>query len=151
MELGEIECVKLFRSIGQRHGYSLRTGHSLLANLVASGEMPMALTVYNHTAERVKRKDAPIGWFAMKPMIGQPGAVAMTKRAPHPHSAVLFYDFALGEGQAVLKERQFIVTSKNLEFPVDRELIKVLDSDLVLDQAKPWQELFDSAFLPRRR
>src|SRR5690349_23963532 len=34
-----------------RSGLSVRKGHTLLANLVAAGEVPMALTVYGFSAE----------------------------------------------------------------------------------------------------
>ena len=32
----------------------MRKGHTLLTNLVASGEVPLALTVYNYKAEQLK-------------------------------------------------------------------------------------------------
>ena len=36
--------------IVDKNGVSVRKGHTLLAQLVVSGEIPMALTVYNYTA-----------------------------------------------------------------------------------------------------
>src|SRR5882672_10346590 len=63
-DLGEVAGLKLFRDIASGNGVSVRKGHTLLAGLVASGEVPLALTLYNHNAERLKQKGAPIDWFA---------------------------------------------------------------------------------------
>src|SRR5262245_60093278 len=44
--LGEHKGLKLFREIVAANGISVRKGHTLLANLVVSGEVPLALTAY---------------------------------------------------------------------------------------------------------
>jgi iron(III) transport system substrate-binding protein len=44
--LGEEKGVKLFREIVTKNGLSARKGHTLLANLVVTGEVPLALTTY---------------------------------------------------------------------------------------------------------
>jgi iron(III) transport system substrate-binding protein len=65
----------LVRRRGERHGRErgarffsqacgfapqMRSGHTLMAELVSAGEVPLAATVYNHNAERLKVKGAPI-------------------------------------------------------------------------------------------
>ncbi len=97
-ELGEDRGLKLFREIVARNGLSVRKGHTLLAGLVATGEVPFALTVYNHNAEKLKQKGAPVDWYAIEPAIARVNGVALSRKPPHPHAAVLFYDFMLGEG-----------------------------------------------------
>ncbi len=49
-DLGEARGVKLFKEIVAKNGMSVRKGHTLLTQLVASGEGPFALTVYNYKA-----------------------------------------------------------------------------------------------------
>ena len=44
--MGEEKGLKLFRDIVAKNGLSVRKGHTLLANLVVSGEVPLALTTY---------------------------------------------------------------------------------------------------------
>jgi iron(III) transport system substrate-binding protein len=39
--MGEKDAYKLFGDIVAKNGISVRKGHSLLANLVASGEVPL--------------------------------------------------------------------------------------------------------------
>jgi iron(III) transport system substrate-binding protein len=146
--LGEADCVDLFRSIGRRHGYSVRKGHTLLTNLVAAGEMPIALTVFRKAAVQLNRTGAAIDWFGLQPMVSQPGAVALVRGAPHANSAVLFYDFMIGEAQAILGSRQFIAATRKMDTPIDRSAITIPDPDGALDEAKRWQKAFDATFRP---
>ena len=62
--------MRTFREIAKTNGFSVRKGHSLLAGLVASGEIPFALTTYSHGAEKMKQKGAPVDWYAIEPAIG---------------------------------------------------------------------------------
>lgn len=34
---------------------------------MASGEVPFGVTVYNHNAEKLKVKGAPVDWYAIQP------------------------------------------------------------------------------------
>lgn len=69
--LGEQEGLALFRALAAKNGVSVRKGHTLLTNLVASGEVPLALTVYNFTAEQMKQKGAPLDWFVLPPAVAR--------------------------------------------------------------------------------
>ncbi|TMH52950.1 MAG: extracellular solute-binding protein, partial [Betaproteobacteria bacterium] len=62
-QLGEARGVRIFREIVAANGISVRRGHTLLTQLVVSGEVPLALTVYNYKAEQLKAQGAPIEWF----------------------------------------------------------------------------------------
>src|SRR6266446_1570391 len=78
----------------------VRTGHTLLTQLVAAGEVPVGLTIYSSGVVPYKRAGAPIDWMPVEPVIGQPIGIALAKNAPHPHAALLFADFVLSpEGQ----------------------------------------------------
>jgi len=95
--LGEAEGLRLFRELVATNGVSVRRGHTLLTNLVASGEVPLALTVYNFTAEQLKRKGAPLDWYVIPPAIARANGLALARGAPHPHAALLYYDFMIGD------------------------------------------------------
>src|SRR5262249_7612388 len=47
-QMGEARGLKLWKDIVATNAVSIRKGHTLLTNLVASGEIPMAITVYNY-------------------------------------------------------------------------------------------------------
>src|SRR6266566_1400766 len=61
--LGGERGAKLFSDIVATAGWSVRTGHTLLANLVASGEVPLAPTVYSYRIAQLKSVGAPVEWF----------------------------------------------------------------------------------------
>src|SRR2546430_11237670 len=69
--LGGESGAKLFRDIVATAGWSVRSGHTLLANLVASGEVPLALTAYSYRIEQLKSAGAPVEWFGIDPVIGR--------------------------------------------------------------------------------
>ena len=83
----------------------MRKGHTLLADLVAAGEMKLAVVVYANRVERMKNSGAPIDWVRFKvPTITVLNAVSIPEKAPHPNAARLFVDFVLSkEGQNLLR------------------------------------------------
>ncbi len=97
--MGEDKAIKLFRDIVARNGMSVRRGHSLLANLVPTGEVPLALTLYGYRVEQLKQEGAPVEILYLPPVIGLPTGTGIVRRAPHPHAAALLADFFLTDGQ----------------------------------------------------
>src|SRR5262245_18204183 len=57
--MGEKKGLDFFRKLAAAKP-EVRTGHTLMAELVVSGEIPIAATVYNHNAERIDVKGAAI-------------------------------------------------------------------------------------------
>jgi len=149
-ELGEANGVKLFRDIAEVNGFSVRKGHTLLANLVAAGEVPLALTVFNYTAEQLRRKGAPLAWFALAPVVSMPNGISIAKAAPHPHAALLFLDFMLSDAQSILADRDYVVTSTRVPAPLDRSTLKVLDSAKVLADGDKWRRLYAGVIASRK-
>lgn len=142
-ELGEAQGLKLFRDIVAINGLSVRKGHTLLTNMVASGEVPLSLTVYNYKAEQMKNKGAPVDWFVIPPAVARPNGVGVTKRAPHPHAAVLFFDFMLSDAQPLLLQRDFVPTSRKVDTPLNKVPLKFVDPKVVLDESEKWSKLYD--------
>ncbi len=148
-QLGEEAGVKLFREIAAANGFSVRKGHTLLTNLVAAGEAPLALTVFNYTAEQLKKRGAPIDWFVIEPLISMPNSVAVARMAPHPAAAVLMFDFMLSDAQKILADRDYVATSRKVASPLDRDRLTVMDSALALAQADKWSRLYQQIISSR--
>ena len=142
-QLGEQRGLKLFRDIAARNGFSVRKGHTLLTQLVAAGEVPLALTVYNYKAEQLKQKGAPIDWFVIPPAIARPNGIGMARRAPHPNAAVLFYDFMISDAQFLLLERDFVPTSRKIKTKLNQFPLKFVDSSDMLDHFAKWSKLYE--------
>ncbi len=145
--LGEAEGLRLFREIVANNGISVRKGHTLLNNLVAAGEVPLALTVYGFTAEQTKRKGAPLDWFIIPPLVARPTAAGVARNAPHPFASVLFFDFLIGDAQPILASRQFVSPSRKIESPFTKGPLELINSALMLDQAQKWQDLYQKTII----
>jgi iron(III) transport system substrate-binding protein len=148
--LDPLSVTDLFRDIAASNGFSVRKGHTLLANLVAAGEVPLALTVFNYTAEQLKRKGAPIDWFGLPPVISMPNGISVANTAPHPHAAMLFFDFMLSDAQNILAARNYVVTSTKVASPLYRGELKVLDSAKILAAGDRWQRLYTNVIASRK-
>jgi iron(III) transport system substrate-binding protein len=147
--MGENKGLELFRDIVARNGMSVRKGHTLLANLVAAGEVPLALTVYGYRIEAMKKAGAPIAAVTLPPVVALPTGIAVFRKAPHPSAAVLFGDFFLSEGQRILAARGNVPTNARIKSPpADLTLI---DSARLLDEGEKWTKLFNETFANQKR
>jgi iron(III) transport system substrate-binding protein len=112
-ELGDKEGAELLRQIAARNGLSVRHGNSVLANMVVSGEVPLALAVYSHMIDEAKQQGAPVDWFALEPMIGRANGVGVSRKPPHPQAAALFYEYLLREGQPLIQKLHYLSPLKS--------------------------------------
>jgi iron(III) transport system substrate-binding protein len=150
-ELGEERAKRVLREIVAANGISVRKGHTLLTQLVASGEVPLALTVYNYKAEQLRAEGAPIDWFTIGNAIARPNGVGVARNAPHPHAAVLFYEFELSEeGQRIIAEREFVPTSTKVDTPLNKVPMAFVDARVTLDEYDKWQNLYTELFVAAR-
>jgi ABC-type Fe3+ transport system substrate-binding protein len=147
-DMGEAEGAGFFRELVEKNGLSIRSGHPLLTNLVASGEIPLALTVYQYSVEQAKKKGSPIEWFVIGPAVSIPNAIAVPKKALHPHAALLLYDWLLGaEGQRILAKIGYVPTNVNVESPVKGVTLKYLDVARLVDEQEKSTRLFQQIIL----
>lgn len=149
--VGHDKGLKTFGDIVERNGVSVRKGHTLLANLVNSGEVPLALTVYNYKPPQLKAKGGRIDWIVLQPAIAQLHAIAVTSHAPHPCSAALLYDFFLGEGQPILAKRNFVPSNGKVPSPVGDMPIKPIDPAEAIDKQDQWLKLYQDTVVKRAK
>jgi len=147
LHMGEERGLKLFRDIVAANGISVRKGHTLLANLVPTGEVPLALTTYSYRVEQLKNERAPVEIVYLPPVVAFPTGIGMFRRAPHPHAALLFQDFILTDGQKILAEREAVPTNPKVK-AAPRGLIFV-DLARFMDDGEKWTRLFRETFTIR--
>ena len=146
-ELGEEKGLATFREIA-KNGFSVRKGHTLLAGLVASGEVPFAITTYSHGAEKMKQRGAPVEWYAIEPAIGRANGIAVVRKPAHPHAAALFVDFVLStEGQAILEKGGYVPANLKLGHRAQKLPLKFVDPAVVLDEDAKWKKLYGEIVL----
>jgi iron(III) transport system substrate-binding protein len=151
-QLGEEKGTKIFNNIVATNGITVRKGHSLLGTLVASGDVPLALTIYDWNPPQLKDKGgAPIEGFYIPPVMAQPSTIAMLKAAPHPAAALLFYDFMLSEGQEMLAKIHYTVASKKLPSRLAGVPVKFIDPGQAIDKQDQWLKSYDEIILKKAR
>ncbi|MDB5762995.1 MAG: putative transporter substrate-binding protein [Herminiimonas sp.] len=137
-DMGTEKGTQFFKDLVANNTLSVRQGHTLMVSLVAAGEVPLALTVYQYAAEQARKKGAPVDWFAIEPAVSIFSGIGVAKKAPHPNAALLYYDYMLGpDAQAILAKIGYPPTSTLVESPVKGIEIKYLDGAALLNgQAK---------------
>ncbi|HUY02033.1 MAG TPA: extracellular solute-binding protein [Rhodocyclaceae bacterium] len=142
--LGEQQGRKLFSDIVATNGISLHKGHSLLTTMVASGDVPLALSVYSWNPVQLMKKGAPVKLLLLQPVLAQFSTLAIAKKAPHPYAAALFYDYLVSdEGQQLLAKLDYVVTSKKIARPFGNGAIKFVDPGRALDNQVRWTKEFN--------
>ena len=145
--MGEAKGLAFFRKLAEMRP-QIRTGHTLMAELVAAGEIPLVATIYNHNAERLLVNGAPIKWKALDPTFGRPNAVAVAKRAQRPNAALLFVDFMISpEGQNLIKSRNRVPASTAVESNLNKMPFQMIDPVIVLDEQEKWEKIWSELFL----
>ena len=141
--------LKFFADLVSRNGVSPRSGHTLLTNMVVSGEVPLALTVYNYMPEQAKKKGAPIEWFALEPAIARSNAIGVANKAPHPAAALLFHEYMLTDAQQLMVGIDYVPTHTKVASPLKGVKIMITDPIRSLDEAEKWTRLFDDTVIKR--
>ena len=163
VEAGDVDWFgSLVKSMGEKEGLAwfrqfadsrpqIRTGHTLMAELVASGEIPLAIAVYNHSIERLRLQGAPVKWKPLAPTFGRPGSIGISKHAPDPNAGLLFADFLLSrEGQELIKLRNRVPSSNAVDSPLNKFKYRMIDPATVLDEQEKWNRLWSAMFLKGR-
>jgi iron(III) transport system substrate-binding protein len=148
--LGTERGLELFRTIAATNGIALRQGHSLLSNLVASGEVPLALSVYDYRIGQLRQAGAPVGTVRLAPTPALLAGIGLAAAAPRPHAAILFFDFMLTEGQEILAAQGFTPT-RGAAAALDDPPITLIDAPALLDDNRLWNERFRSVMARQAR
>jgi iron(III) transport system substrate-binding protein len=139
--------LKFFQDLVARNGISPHKGHTLLTNMVVSGEVPLALTVYNYMPEQAKRKGAPIDWIALEPAVARSNAVGLAREAPHPAAGLLFHEYMLTDAQQLMTAIDYVPSNTKVTSPLKGVKIVITDPARSLDEADKWSKLFDETVI----
>jgi iron(III) transport system substrate-binding protein len=149
--LGEQKGLKLFGDIVAKNGMSVRKGHTLLANLVASGEVPVGLSVYYHEVEPLKRSGAPIAELNIPPVFSFAAGAGLAKRAPHPYAGVLFIDFLLSQGQQILAQHDNVPANRKYQRLPPEMQLTFMDVPKYMKESAKWTALYKDVLLRKPR
>ncbi len=135
---GEKRALEFFRGLVAMKP-DLRKGHVLLSEMVAAGDVPVSLTNYASNADSMKRRERPIDWKPVEPVIGRPQALGLSAFAPHPNAALLFADFVLSpEGQRLFDSMGRFPASEKVRSKLVTFPYLMLDPVALIDEDEKW-------------
>ncbi|HXG50038.1 MAG TPA: extracellular solute-binding protein [candidate division Zixibacteria bacterium] len=146
--LGREKGLRLMRGLAKQD-LSFRPGRTLITQVLASGEAPLAVNNYHHLVQAAKKRGAPVESIPASPVISRITPIALGRYAPHPNVGRLFIDFCLSEeGQKILRSFGRSSARKGIEpDELQRKGVKLYVSDINLakDYArydKEFREIF---------
>lgn len=138
---GKDATVSYFKALAQQQP-SQRRGRSLLAQLLAVGEFPVALGFYGYRVLELQETGAPLEIIQADPVVAWPRRLLLARHAPHPNSARIFIDYVLSEeGQRLMANLGRTVVRPGIEIkhprlvtgvklhPVKPEVAKTFETD----------------------
>ncbi|HKY06999.1 MAG TPA: extracellular solute-binding protein [Candidatus Binatia bacterium] len=103
--MGEKKGMEFMQTLAKQE-VAIRSGRSLITQLLAAGEFDLQIVAYWYRPHLLKKQGAPVDWIAMEPALVALHPISIIERAPHPNAAKLFIDFVLSEeGQRLFASR----------------------------------------------
>jgi iron(III) transport system substrate-binding protein len=112
-------------------GASVVKGHTVMAELMSAGQFGLASSNYTYIVENAKAAGAPVETQPyVDPLIARPNGGSCMKTAENPATAMLFMDWLMQEGQAVLAEEGATPAISDQQFEVE---LYPVDGDKLLE------------------
>jgi len=127
-----------------------RKGHSLIGQLMAAGEFPLAAELQVHTVERAKAQGAPVEWSVLDGVIPiSKVAAAITSTGANIYTSALFYDFLLSRpGMETIRASRRIPTRPDVTAPYLKPYKLLPFEQSVMDEFDKYVTLFRDIFKP---
>ena len=127
-----------------------RKGHSLIGQLMAAGEFPIASELQVHTVERAKAQGAPVEWAVLDGVIPiSKVAAAITSTGANVYTSALFYDFLLSRsGMETIRASRRIPTRPDVTATYLKPYKLLPFEQSVMDDFDKYVTLFRDTFKP---
>ncbi len=150
---------KFVSKLGKQDIRVYQASPKAIANLIVSGEAPMSPIIYSSHIANSKGKGASVEWKALGTTFANNGGVAIAKKAPHPHAAMLLIDFMVSlEGQKMRQPLGYITYRKDLTNPPGQpeHTIDITERATYLRDHEKWARMIETTFgkgkkLPKKK
>src|SRR5262245_26342522 len=147
--MGQEKGLAFMRDLAKQQP-QLRNGRTLLAQLIAAGEVNSGLAAYSQNFENLKRDGAPVDWVPLDPVYGNLNPMGLSSKAPRPNAGKLFIDFVLSRGGQEVIRAQRRVPDRIDVLPDPPKLAQgfsaVFTADEVYANFDQYVKLFQDAF-----
>jgi iron(III) transport system substrate-binding protein len=136
------EINKIFE--GMASGAKIVKGHTVQGQLLSAGQFSLAASNYSYIVEQAKAKGAPVDYLPyVEPVIARPNGVGLMKTAKHPAAAMLFTDWLLQEGQALLVKQGLTPSIVEGDDPLKDVEIIPIDVEELTKNGDEWNKRYD--------
>lgn len=127
---------------------SQRIGHTLICQLVASGEAEISINQTTTSVDTLAGKGAHLDWIALGPVPGITMGSGLAAHAPHPNAARLLNNFLLSEeGQNIWTRFQRMSIRSDIPQSEKFKRLKIVPVDpAILDNIKEYTQKLRSIF-----
>jgi iron(III) transport system substrate-binding protein len=142
--MSDADVNALFTSLA--HNAKIAKGHTVMGELLSAGEFDTAVSIYSHTVDNAAAKGAPVTWKTagkpIEPVVVRPNGAGLLTSAKHPAAAMLFLDFLLTDGQAVIAGANRIGAIPTADDPLAGvQTVSVPENELLNDPQK-WNDAY---------
>ena len=126
-------------------GAEVQRGHTQMAQLHQSGKFDLAASNYTYIVEQKKREGAPLDYLPMaEPAIARANGFGLVKNAGHPAAALLYADWLLEEGQAVMADLGMTtaIVPEGRDDPMAGVEIEYIDDQELMNNSKKWNDAY---------
>ena len=103
--MGEKKGMEFMQALAKQE-VAIRSGRSLITQLMAAGEFDLQIVAYWYRPYLMKKQGAPVDWFSLDPAFVALHPISIIERAPHLNAAKLFVEYVLSEeGQRLLAQK----------------------------------------------
>lgn len=103
--MGEKKGMEFMQALAKQE-VAVRSGRSLITQLLAAGEFDFQIVAYWYRPYLMKKQGAPVDWVGLEPAVIALHPISIVDRAPNPNAAKLFIDYVLSEeGQRLFAAR----------------------------------------------
>ncbi|MFG1708580.1 ABC transporter substrate-binding protein [Nonomuraea sp. M3C6] len=129
---------------GMARGAKIVKGHTVQGQLLSAGQFSVAASNYSYIVQQSKSAGAPVDYLPyVEPVIARPNGVGLMKTAKHPAAAMLFADWLLQEGQAVLSKRGLTPAIVEGDDPLKGVEIIPIDVEELTKNGDEWNKRYD--------
>jgi iron(III) transport system substrate-binding protein len=118
-------------------------GHTVMAELMSAGQFGLAASNYTYIVDKVKAAGAPVEQEPfVSPLIARANGGGCMNSAQNPATAMLFMDWLLDEGQAVIAEKNLTPAIQEGDALGGADLIAI-DPDKLLREGQEWSDRYE--------
>ncbi|MCL5046211.1 MAG: extracellular solute-binding protein, partial [Actinobacteria bacterium] len=97
-------------------------GRSQQLEMLVAGEFPLTVAMLEHRLVQYTSRGAPVGFAFVRPALVGLEGLYLSKKAPHPYTAVLFMDWILSDGQEMfVSQGRTGVVTKDVKYKYPRQ------------------------------